>query len=283
MPLAPQRLMPVLWCALVLSAAGCAGNGQATPPTGAGPQTLSDTVTSSASPSPAPSTTPVGSPTPTPTATPVPTPTPFTNYPGYIHLIQGGVIGAPKMFTPTRGDAWPGTAQGTAGQPIDGITCKQTMTENQYHVHAFVGVLVNGRQYATPDSIGMNGWGPLINVFVNAAKCFYDIHTHDATGMIHIEAAQTLPYSATLYTLGNLLDIWDQPLTSTGFAQFSGMTRIFYVPRPPVNTQYVYGWTEYTGDPYQIPIYTHTAIWIEVGPPWVEAAQLPKIRYYTEY
>lgn len=282
MPLAPQRLVPVLWCALVLSAAGCAGSGQ-TPPANGGmvPQTVTDTATVSPSPSPAPSTSPGVTPTPSPT--PVPTPTPFTLYPGYIHLIQGGVIGAPKMFTPTRGDAWPGTSAGTAGQPIDGINCTPTMTENQFHIHAFVGVLVNGRQYATPDSIGMNGWGPLYNGFVNAAKCFYAIHTHDATGMIHMEAASTTPISGSMYTLGNLLDIWDQPLTSTGFAQFSGMTRVFYVPRPVVNTQYVSGYTEYTGDPYQIPFYTHTAIWIEVGPPWVEAASLPKIRYYTEY
>jgi hypothetical protein len=262
--------MGALGCLVVLGVAACAGNSN--PSSGVLPQQAGGTVAADVT----------ATPSPAPTATPSPTPTPFTHYPGYIHLISGGVIGAPKMFNPTRGDAWPGTSAGTAGGPIDGIPCQTSMVENQFHVHAFVGILVNGRQYAVPDSIGMNGWGPLINGFVNAAKCFYSIHTHDATGMIHMEAASTTPLSGSMFTLGNFLDIWDQPLTGTGIAQYSGMVRVF-IAHPPLNTQFVSGYTEYTGDPYQIPLYSHSAVWIEVGSPYVEAAQLPQIRNYTQY
>lgn len=223
------------------------------------------------------------------TASPTASPSPFPTYPGYIHLYQGAVIGKAAMFQPTRGDAWPGTSAGSAGQPVDGLSCYPTMTENQFHIHAFVGVLVNGVQYAVPDSIGMNGWGPLYNGFVNAAYCFYQLHTHDASGMVHNEAASTTPNSGTMFTFGEFLDIWDHQLSgnglSNGTAPLTGITRVFVAARPPVNTQYVAGYVENT-DPStwgQIPFYTHTAIWIEIGPPYVEAANLPKIRYYTEY
>lgn len=278
MPLTPHRVLPALLGAAMLIAAGCSNSGQAVSSSGVVPQAPINGAaisTATMSPSPVPSA--------TASATPTPKPTAFPTYPGYINLYKGAVIGAPKMFVPTRGDAWPGTAKGTAGQPIDGISCNSTMVENMYHVHAFLGVLVNGKQYAVPDSIGMNGWGPLVNGFSNSAYCFYAVHTHDASGLIHMESASTQPLSSTEFTLGNLLHIWDQSLTSTGFAEFPGMTRVFVAPRPPMGSLYVSGYTEYTGDPYAIPFYSHTAVWIEVGPPWVEAAALPKIRFYIEY
>lgn len=222
-------------------------------------------------------------------ATTTATPSPFPTYPGYIHLYQGAVIGKASMFQPPRGDAWPGTAQGKAGQPIDGLDCLPTMTENQFHIHAFVGILYKGMQYALPDSIGMNGYGPLYNGFVNAAYCYYQIHTHDASGMVHNEAASTTTNSGSMFTLGEFLDIWDHQLSSSGLsngtAPLSGTTRVFVAARPKVNTQYVAGYVENTSPSTwrSIRFYTHTSIWIEIGPPYVSAAQLPYIRYYTEY
>lgn len=278
---APQRNRAQLALACIIAIATIAGCNSAQSNNGVLPQSQpggGNTIArADATATPAPT------PTPTPTATPTPKPTPFPTYPGYIHLYQGAVIGKPNMFVPHRGDAWPGSSSGTAGQPIDGITCNPTMTENQFHIHAYVGVLVNGMQYAVPDSIGMNGFGPVSNGFVNAAYCFYAIHTHDASGMIHMEAASSTPNTGSMYTLGNLLDIWDQPLTASGFAGFPGTVQIYYAPRPAVNTTYVSGYQLYTGDPYQIPLYTHTVVWIEVGPPYYDASQLPQVRFYTQY
>ncbi len=206
-------------------------------------------------------------------ATLVPSPLPST-----IILQQGKTTGQPGAFTPPRGD----TPSGGAGQSVDGISCLQYMVDNQFHVHSFVGILVNGMEPAIPDSIGMHGPGPLVNGFVNSAHCFYQIHTHDASGMVHQEAASTVTDSGSLFTLGNFLDIWGQTLTSSGFGPFTGIVQVD-VARPPLRTLYVKNYAVYTGDPNQIPLYSHEVIWIQVGQPYRAANQLPTIRFYTEY
>jgi hypothetical protein len=203
------------------------------------------------------------------------TPSPL---PSTIILKQGATIGAAGAFTPKRGD----TASGGAGQTVDGVPCLPTMVENQFHVHSFVGLLVNGQEEAIPDSIGINGYGPLINGFVNAGRCFYQIHTHDATGMIHQEAASSVGNGGSLFTVGNVLDIWGEPISGTGFGPFPGVVRVF-VAKVALRTLIASGYTEYLGDPTQIKLYSHEAIWIEVGPTYVDAAHLPAIRFYTEY
>jgi hypothetical protein len=60
------------------------------------------------------------------------------------------------------------------------------------------------------------------NGFVGDGKGFYWLHTHDATGIIHIES----PDNRT-YTLGNFFDIWGQPLTQDNVAGLSGPLRAF--------------------------------------------------------
>src|SRR6266545_4844952 len=81
---------------------------------------------------------------------------------------------------------WP---QGGQGQPISDIACIITSPPPAYHVHAHVSLFVEGEQIAIPAGLGVvnpiltNGY---VNFDVN--KCFYEIHTHDATGVIHLHA-----------------------------------------------------------------------------------------------
>lgn len=42
-------------------------------------------------------------------------------------------------------------------------------------------------------------------------------------------------------------------------------------------------YTEYFGDPDAIALYSHEAIWFEVGPPYYTASYIPKIVFYYEY
>ena len=186
--------------------------------------------------------------------------------------------GAPGRFAPKRADS----STGGNGQTVDGIACQKSMVENQFHIHSYVGVLVNGQWYATPDAIGMFQPGPLIKGYVNAATCFYSIHTHDRSGVIHQEAASSVPPSGSLFTLQNVMDVWGQTLTGNGFSRWSGLVRTF-VATTALRNQYTSGFTEFTGDPNTISLYSHEAIFIEVGPPYVEAANLPTIRFTTEY
>jgi hypothetical protein len=185
-----------------------------------------------------------------------------------------------NLFTPNDGDA----SNGGHGGLIDGLACNATMTEDMYHVHAFLGLLVNGKQIVIPDAIGLNQPGAESKGLTNTAKCYYNMHTHDATGMIHIEANSSASLGSAIYNLGYFLDIWGEKLTASGFgSQFPGTTKVFYATTPLRNL-YSGTYQQYTGtSPRTIKLYSHEAIWIEVGPTFVPASQLPKVQFYTEY
>jgi hypothetical protein len=206
------------------------------------------------------------------------TPAPGSTLPPTVLLHQGGVDGEADQFSPARGD----TSSGGNGATVDGITCAPTMVDNQFHVHSYVGLIVDGRWIAVPDSIGMDQPGALVNGFVNSAHCFYAVHTHDASGMIHQEAASKMPESGSLFTLKNLFDIWGQTLTTDGFGPYPGVVHVF-VAKPALRATYATNYSEFTGDPNTIKLYSHEAVWIEVGSPEITAAKLPPVRFYTEY
>jgi hypothetical protein len=88
--------------------------------------------------------------------------------------------------------------------------------------------------------------------------CLYWIHTHDASGIIHIEApAVTPPTGGDHYTLGMFFDIWGEPLTRDNVAGLKG----------PV-TAFVNG-AKYDGELKDIPLLSHQQVVLEVGTPVV--------------
>lgn len=211
-----------------------------------------------------------------PGATVAPTPTPM---PSTIVLKSGAVIGTDNRWSPNDSDS----ARGGVGQTVDGVLpCQPSMYETAYHVHAFVGIIYNKQQMALPDAIGLNGYGPESGGITNGAKCYYYLHTHDASGMVHIESPSTASLGSALYTLGNFLDVWGQTLSTTGLGNFSGAIHV-YVAKPALRSLYSGPFTAFTGDPHTIKLYSHEAIWIEVGSAYYTAAQLPQIRFFTEY
>jgi hypothetical protein len=133
----------------------------------------------------------------------------------------GQVIGA---ATYAAGDS----SAGGQGAPVQGIACDTTTPVQHIHVH--LTLIADGQQRAIPIAIGVGNPFILQN-FVVAAGCFYWLHTHDATGIIHIEAPVT-----TTFNLGELFAIWGQPLSSSNVAGFTGTVTAF------VDS------TQYTGD-----------------------------------
>jgi hypothetical protein len=124
----------------------------------------------------------------------------------------GATIGA---STYAAGDS---TSGGT-GQTVNGIAC-DTATPVQ-HIHAHLTLIADGTQRAIPLAIGVNN--PfIVQNFVVAGGCFYWLHTHDATGIIHVEAPVT-----TTFNLGQLFAIWGQPLSRTNVGGFSGTVTAF--------------------------------------------------------
>jgi hypothetical protein len=143
---------------------------------------------------------------------------------------------------------FPDTAQGGRGQPVDGVECG-SQEYATLHVHTHLALFVDGKQIQIPRYIG---FAP-----TKTGGCLYWIHTHDASGIIHVEAPQLSPPQGGEYTLGMLFDVWGQPLSTAGVAGFDG----------PV-TAYVNG-AKYDGDLRTIPLRAHQQIVLEVGTPLV--------------
>jgi hypothetical protein len=160
-----------------------------------------------------------------------------------IQLANGQTIGL--KFVKAK---YPDTAQGGRGQVVDGIGCG-AMEYATLHIHTHLALYYNGKQMQVPQYIG---FAPNL-----AGGCLYWIHTHDPSGIIHVEAPDISPPQGGPYTLGMLFDIWGQPLEREDVAGLVG----------PV-TAYVNG-TKYDGDLHAIPLRAHQQIVLEVGTPVV--------------
>lgn len=99
-----------------------------------------------------------------------------------------------------------------AGSPIDGIKCESEMTQTHYHAH--LALLDNGKDVAAPAGIGIN----------QDAGCLYWLHTHQTNGIVHIESP-----GPSKFTLGRLLDIWGQPLSSARAGPLTAQLENSYV------------------------------------------------------
>jgi hypothetical protein len=197
---------------------------------------------------------------------------------------SGEIFGADNTFSPNDGD----TTRGGQGQTVDNIPCKTTMP-NTYHVHAFVGILINGRQLALPDGIGMKNPGSDITYagipnWTEYATCYYYTHTHDASGVVHIESPQSASQSTNLYTLWNVFDVWGMPLSPTQIGPYTGTVRTYIAQVPLKTTQIARSYYKlYTGSPRYIGLHSHTTVWLEIGPTYVAPSALPVLNYYEEY
>lgn len=215
------------------------------------------------------------------TPTPAPTATPF---PASETIGSGEIFGLDNAYSPADGD----TSSGGQGQTVDGLPCASTMPST-YHVHAFLGIIINGRQYAMPDGAGMKSPGADgtyqgVPNWTEYASCYYYLHTHDASGVIHIESPQSASQSTSLYTLRNFFDVWGRVISSSQIGPFTG-TVTAYVAQVPLKQSRITAsnYTQFTGNPGTIPLKSHTTIWLEIGPKIYTPAQLPVLNYYEEY
>lgn len=134
--------------------------------------------------------------------------------------------------------------------PIDNIYC-DSGEQLAYHIHAHLEIYIDGKAYPLPQGIGIP-----VNQQSGQATCFYWLHTHDTTGVIHMES----PVNQT-YTLGQFLDEWNQGFQSLGY---------------PSQLLLTSGWTIWVnGQPYHgkfsnIPLNAHTLITLAFNSPNVK-------------
>jgi hypothetical protein len=190
--------------------------------------------------------------------------------PATIIASSGAVIGQDNVFSPADGDS----PSGGNGQTVDGIPCKPSMSESNYHIHVYVGIIENGKQIALPDGAGMKNPGADSGGVVNTASCFYYLHTHDASGVVHVEDPSTASRSTALHTLGQFFTIWGHSLS--GWTIYtSGQKYAGQGSQVISNTTY----TKFTGTPSSMPLYGHEVIWLESGSPILDASQLPSVQF----
>ena len=189
-----------------------------------------------------------------------------------------------------------GGGQGPVGNMVDGISC-DTVMSNNYHVHALRWPV--RKRYAGGDSrrdrhrscVGrrqrsLSGW-PNQEIY---GDCFYHIHTHDDTGLVHLEDpnVQNLSIQQSMFTTGNLFDIWGVSVGAMQFGPFSGPVTVHTSGQFSRDHQcFSNGICEvganmyqpWTGDPAQIPLYSHEVIWYEVGSGNPDAMHLPGVSF----
>lgn len=128
-----------------------------------------------------------------------------------VDLEEGATLGAP-MFEPGN------TEEGGQGDPIAGVAC---IDEVALHYHAHVSLFVEGERIAIPAAVGVVD-PEIVDGFVQSGSCLYWMHTHDATGLVHVE-----PPSPDDFTLGHLFDVWGRSLSSGEVAGHAGELSVF--------------------------------------------------------
>ncbi|HUY10771.1 MAG TPA: hypothetical protein VMV73_00760, partial [Candidatus Dormibacteraeota bacterium] len=132
------------------------------------------------------------------------------------------------------------------GLPIDGIRC-DTSEGIALHIHAHLEFFDRGRVRSLPADIGIPTTLP---------PCLYWMHTHDSSGIVHIES----PIKRA-FTLGEFFDIWGQSLSwsAAGPLRAARGSRLRFI---------VDGRIWKGRSPRLILLHNHEDITIEVGPPF---------------
>ena len=184
---------------------------------------------------------------PSPLPTP-PTIPPLATGPA-IGLFYGQTVGNTRKWADSD------SATGGIGQTVDGIPCGP-MSET-YHVHAHVSIFLNGDQLIVPKWVGLPPPTTGTRSADGFGTCAYVTHTHDETGEIHVEAA-----AQAVYTLGQLFDVWGQPLdmTNVNVGGIVGLPIKVYVIDQGDTAA-----TDMSSDPKNIELKAHRQITIQIG------------------
>jgi hypothetical protein len=197
-----------------------------------------------------------------------------------VNTYPGAVIGEAGIFHPKEGD----TKAGGHGSKVDGIPCDQNEYLNDYHVHAYLGIVYHGKQVAIPPAIGLIHPGPKENGYITTAGCFYFIHTHDASGIVHVEDKKNFAPTATVHPFGDVLDIWGVKLTSDTLGDLKGPVSAYVGNESKIGQLTVNSYTKIRVDGVRpLKIRSHEVLWLVVDSPGINARKLPPVTFYMEY
>ena len=144
------------------------------------------------------------------------------------------------------------------GQVVDSVPCLTADLPTQ-HMHVHLGIYVDGQEVKVPAGIGVGRpWGFDNTGFLATGSCFAWMHTHDASGVIHIVTP-----GQDMFKLGQLFSLWGQPLGRDGAFDYRGAPVVLVDGRA------------YSGDPRGLVLRPFENIVIELGkPPAVPPASI---------
>jgi hypothetical protein len=134
-----------------------------------------------------------------------------------------------------------------------------------FHVHAHLDVFLNGEPVPVPGGIGIDITDPAVQHFeADGAPgyggiekcddpCISPLHTHDITGVIHIEAP-----SETTFTLGEFFTEWGVRLDRSCVGGYCG---------PSAGVAVFVDGMRRSGNPADIPLSAHEEIAVVIGTP----------------
>jgi hypothetical protein len=132
-----------------------------------------------------------------------------------------------------------------------------------YHIHQELQIFINGKAQPVPVCIGIYAPGtsscPDEQGTAQGNPFLTIIHTHDGSGIIHVESAVK-----KTYTLGDVFDVWGLYFTKSCIGTYctkgDQTLRVFLNGKP------------YAGDPASLPLVQHELIVVTFG----TQGQLPK-------
>jgi hypothetical protein len=147
---------------------------------------------------------------------------------------------------------WPINTKDVAARLVAERVPPLGATEGQaLHIHQHIDIYIRGQHITVPAHIG---------IVISSAQVLYaPIHTHDATGIIHVESTVRRDFS-----LGEFFDVWGVYLTQGCIGSYCGAgterLQVF------ANGKVV------TGDPRRLKLLEHEEIVVTFGTP----DQIPK-------
>lgn len=130
------------------------------------------------------------------------------------------------------------------GQPISRLRCEERDRAPRFGIH--LELFARGHVVLVAPGIGVAPPRSRQGAYVVGGRCTYPLRSREPTGVIEVARGAN-------FTLGDLFQVWGQPLTRARMGSHRGRVRAYVGGRP------------YRGDPRTIPLTRHAQIVLQTG------------------
>jgi hypothetical protein len=149
---------------------------------------------------------------------------------------------------------WPANTEQMLGR-LDALGLPQLGAEGSViHIHQHLDIWVNGKKATVP---------ALIGIITTPTTIFSDLHTHDATGLMHVESAEK-----RTFFLGHFFGVWGVRLNARCIGGDCAAG--------PAKLQAWVNGKLWKGDPRDIQLKAHEEIALVFGTPAQQPKSIPK-------